>query len=123
MAAPAPHGDAAEKKSHRGAASLRRKIIADDGNRRRRQHCFTQPHTYARGEDLVKTMRQATAERAQAPDDDTGDNKAAPGYAIGQIAQGDTCNAIDQRECRSHQQADLRIADAELGPHRIDEQA
>jgi hypothetical protein len=50
------HGDAAEKETYRCAAARGRKIVADQRDRRRREHRFTQPDDDSGGEQLLKGM-------------------------------------------------------------------
>jgi len=100
-------------------------IVADQGDRRRRQHRLSEPNhetackQFARNSATVRTQASPMLQTSTPTK-----IRLRPRSAVGEIAQRQgpaipytTAKAV------SEQQADLRVADAEIGADGIDQQA
>jgi hypothetical protein len=105
---------AADRDAHvvdaEGAAELlARKRVGDHRIRRGRQCRFADAYADARQEQLREVLRQSAQRRHQRPDDDADADDGLAVHAVGEPADRNAEQRVEDREGEALQQADLRV--------------
>ncbi len=115
---PRPDVDADGVDRERGRQLSRRKVVGDHRVRRRRQRRLADADAEAQQEEVPVLPSEAAARGHQAPGEETGGDQAAAAPRVGEPAERQPEEGVEEREAEPHEQAHLRVRDAEVAADR-----
>ena len=107
--------DAAGVDRHDGGANARREVVGQQGVRRRAGAGFTDPDGEPAGGQRCETACQAGEGGRHRPECQPEGNQPRPDPVVREPAHRDAEDRVEDGEGRTVQEADLRVADAEIG--------
>ncbi|MNL18769.1 hypothetical protein D3C87_1399270 [compost metagenome] len=123
------HGHAAAQRhahvveADRKAEALLLEAVGDGGIGGGRQGRLTDADHGAGRQQGGEAARETAGRRGRAPAQDAEDHQVAAIAAVGQRPERDAHDGIEQDEAKADQQADLGVAQTQLGTDRFDHQA
>ena len=113
-----PDVDADGVDRERGRELPRRKVVGDHRVGRRRERRLADADAEAQQQEVPVLASEAAARGHQAPGEETGGDDAAATPGIGETTERQPEEGVEQREAEAHEQAHLRVRDAEVAPDR-----
>jgi hypothetical protein len=96
--------------------------VGDHRVGRGRQRGLAHTDRGAAGHQLAERARQPTADRGEGPEDLADDDDDPPAVAVHGPADREPRSDVEEREGGTHQDADLSVAQIEIGLDQVDEQ-
>ncbi|MND90979.1 hypothetical protein D3C80_830840 [compost metagenome] len=108
--------------AHGAAEFLLGEHVAEHRVGRGRQGCLADTDANAGEEHVQEVLAHAAGSRRQAPEHHADGDDLRPGEAIRQVGDGHAHERVEQRKGQPVQQAELSVADLQIGFDRLDHQ-
>jgi hypothetical protein len=108
--------------AERARALFGREAVGDHRIRRGRQAGLADPDADTREEQRQEVARHAARCGRKAPERQAGDDEVASRAAIREPRERDPHHRVEERECETAEQAELRVRDAKIPLHGLDQQ-